>query len=34
MADFEYDRLLRQLEELEAQYPEYASRSGQQDERP
>ena len=25
MADFEYDRLLRQLEELEAQYPEYAS---------
>lgn len=25
MPDFEYDRLLRQLEELEAQYPEYAS---------
>lgn len=25
MADFEYDRLLRRLEELEAQYPEYAS---------
>lgn len=25
MADYEYDRLLRQLEELEAQYPEYAS---------
>ena len=25
MADFEYDRLLRQLEELEAQYPQYAS---------
>ena len=25
MADFEYDRLLRQLEELEAQYPEFAS---------
>lgn len=25
MADFEYDHLLRQLEELEAQYPEYAS---------
>lgn len=25
MADFEYDRLLRELEELEAAYPEYAS---------
>ncbi len=25
MADFEYDRLLRELEVLEAQYPEYAS---------
>ena len=25
MPDFEYDRLLRQLEELEAQYPELAS---------
>lgn len=25
MADFEYDRLLRRLEELEAQYPQYAS---------
>lgn len=25
MADFEYDRLLRRLEELEAAYPEYAS---------
>ncbi len=25
MADFEYDRLLRELENLEAQYPEYAS---------
>lgn len=25
MADFEYDRLLRRLEELEAQHPEYAS---------
>lgn len=25
MADFEYDRLLRRLEELEAQYPAYAS---------
>ncbi len=25
MADFEYDRLLRELEILEAQYPEYAS---------
>lgn len=25
MADFEYDRLLRRLEELEEQYPEYAS---------
>lgn len=25
MPDYEYDRLLRQLEELEAQYPEYAS---------
>lgn len=25
MADYEYDRLLRQLEELEAQYPQYAS---------
>ena len=25
MLDFEYDRLLRELEELEAQYPEYAS---------
>ena len=25
MADYEYDRLLRRLEELEAQYPEYAS---------
>lgn len=25
MADFEYDRLLRRLEELEAQYPEFAS---------
>ena len=25
MADFEYDHLLRQLEELEAQYPEFAS---------
>ncbi|MBQ3356768.1 MAG: NAD-dependent DNA ligase LigA [Oscillospiraceae bacterium] len=25
MPDYEYDRMLRQLEELEAQYPEYAS---------
>ncbi len=25
MADFEYDRLLRELEELEAQYPQFAS---------
>lgn len=25
MEDYEYDRLLRQLEELEAQYPQYAS---------
>lgn len=25
MADYEYDRLLRQLEELEAQYPDFAS---------
>ena len=25
MADYEYDRLLRELEELEAQYPQYAS---------
>ena len=25
MLDFEYDRLLRELEELEAQYPEYAT---------
>ena len=25
MADYEYDRLLRQLEELETQYPQYAS---------
>lgn len=25
MADFEYDQLLRQLEELETQYPQYAS---------
>ena len=25
MPDYEYDRLLRRLEELEAQWPEYAS---------